>query len=279
VVGNKKQHKASRCLSGGDLIREDDMANSVNQEERAFFAWIKLTEIAKKKITCTYKELGDAIDIHHRTVTYPLELIQRYCSNNSLPPLTILVINSSTGKPSSGFYAAPVAKFAVKTKEVQEFNWDGVENPFGFANEGFTRDSVIDETINSGKIPEKVWRFLTERGMDQAIFRKVLLKIYEGKCCICNLSIPELLEAAHIIPYSDCAGEQKMSINNGLLLCANHHELFDHGIIEISKDYKILLKNVVLNGSEDKDFVGKYEGRRINLPKNIAHYPDKNLLG
>lgn len=70
----------------------------INQEERAFKAWIILTSIALKRNFITYKELGDKIGIHHRAVRYVLGLIQDYCMSNELPPLTILVVNKITGR-------------------------------------------------------------------------------------------------------------------------------------------------------------------------------------
>lgn len=46
----------------------------------------------------------------------------------------------------------------------------------------------------------------------------------------------EVLEAAHIIPYAD---ERIHELNNGLLLRANFHKLFDKGLISVKPDYEI----------------------------------------
>ena len=250
---------------------------AIDQEERAQKAWIKLVELAKTHEKCTYKEIGDFIGIHHRTVRYALELIQNYCLNNKLPPITILVINQ-TGNPGTGFIAAEEKDFVQKTNEVFNYDWNRVENPFELSKEGYNQNKIINDVIENNDIPEKVLRFVVDRGNDQQIFRKILLKAYSGKCCICGLSVEELLEAAHIKPYHECTVGEKISVKNGLLLCSNHHKLFDNGILKISKEYKIIVNNIDETNESNRKFISVYDGRMINLPKVFSHYPEKNLL-
>jgi putative restriction endonuclease len=250
---------------------------SIDQEERAQKAWIKLVELAKSQKNCSYKELGDFIGIHHRPVRYPLELIQNYCLNNNLPPITILVVNGS-GKPGSGFIAADENKFSEKTKDVFAYNWDNIENPFDLSKEGYNQEKLINDIVNKNEIPEKVLQLVAVRGMDQQYFRKALIKAYSGKCCICGLSVLELLEAAHIKPYQECTLNERVSVNNGLLLCANHHKLYDNDILKISKEYKIIVKSIDEKNESNRKFISFYDGKLMNLPINFIHYPDKNLL-
>ena len=51
-----------------------------------------------------------------------------------------------------------------------------------------------------------------------------------------------MLDAAHIQPYSKCINQiEKYDINNGILMCRNHHRLFDAGYFTFtaSKTIKI----------------------------------------
>ena len=249
---------------------------AVDQEERAQKAWIKLVDLAKSHKSCSYKELGDFIGIHHRPVRYPLDLIQKYCMINKLPPITILVINSS-GKPGPGFIAAKENEYTEKQNEVFSFNWDEIENPFDLSKEGYSQERLINDIVNKNEIPEKVLQLVATRGTDQQYFRKALIKAYSGKCCICGLSVLELLEAAHIKPYHDCTINERVSVNNGLLLCSNHHKLYDNGILKISKEYKIIVTDIDERNESNRKFITFYDGKLINLP-SLSQYPDKNLL-
>lgn len=65
--------------------------DEINQEERAALAWEVLIRIATENEVIRYKQLGDEIGIHHRAIRYVLAIIQDYCLNHELPPITILV--------------------------------------------------------------------------------------------------------------------------------------------------------------------------------------------
>jgi putative restriction endonuclease len=249
----------------------------VDQEERVQKAWVKLVELAKTRKLCSYKELGDFIGIHHRPVRYPLELIQTYCLDNYLLPITILVVNGS-GKPRQGFIAADENNFKEKQEDVFSYNWEDIENPFDLSKEGYNQEKLINDIVERTEIPEKVLQLVAVRGADQQYFRKALIKTYSGKCCICGLSVLELLEAAHIKPYQECTLVERISVNNGLLLCSNHHKLYDNDILKISKEYKIIITGIDEKIEANRKFINYYDGKLINLPLQLKHYPDKNLL-
>lgn len=63
----------------------------------------------------------------------------------------------------------------------------------------------------------------------QQKLRIKLLEEFDTKCCICDIDIPDLLVAAHIIPYSQCNQqiEDISNPNNALLLCVMHDKLFE----------------------------------------------------
>lgn len=64
------------------------------------------------------------------------------------------------------------------------------------------------------------------RGQEK--FRKDLINAYKSRCAVTGCNIVEILEAAHIIPYR---GEHTNRCNNGLLLRADIHTLFDLGLL------------------------------------------------
>jgi hypothetical protein len=64
----------------------------------------------------------------------------------------------------------------------------------------------------------------------QDLFRKNLLAAYGARCCITGPTIPDALEAAHIHAYR---GPHSNHLENGLLLRADLHNLFDRFLFGI----------------------------------------------
>ena len=74
---------------------------------------------------------------------------------------------------------------------------------------------------------ERVLRSIRER-RGQTQFRQALLGRYQGRCQVTGCPITGLLEAAHIVPF---AGPDFDHVENGLLLRADAHTLFDLGMM------------------------------------------------
>lgn len=76
---------------------------------------------------------------------------------------------------------------------------------------------------------------------EQAAFRSALMNAYGGKCAISGCRIETILQAAHILPFSEYI-ELRNDITNGLLLRADIHILFDKGLLAINpENFKVVL--------------------------------------
>jgi len=85
------------------------------------------------------------------------------------------------------------------------------------------------------------------------------------------------LEAAHIVPYSKDGSHE---IQNGLLLRADFHRLFDVGLVSITQDLNIKVSPKI----RETWFNGKAYYRLNNQPLSILpdlpeHRPDPDRLG
>lgn len=205
----------------------------INQVERAYRAWPILVERALQKKKITYKELGDAIGVHHRAIRYVLGVIQDYCMEENTAPLTILIVNSS-GKPGDGFIAYDLRNFDEGLQEVYDFDWISHGNPFEFAVEGLSYNEIIKNLIEDPDSSEEIYSKVRSRGIKQILFREALLKAYSYKCAFTGLSFTQGLEAAHIIPWKNATDNQRLDVRNGILLNAFHHKLFDSGLITMT---------------------------------------------
>lgn len=110
------------------------------------------------------------------------------------------------------------------------------------------------------------------RRRGQAAFRAALLEAYGGKCCITGCALKGTLEAAHIAPY---LGEHSQHVQNGLLLRADIHTLFDLGLLVITDGYRVKLSPIAL---EDDSYVN-LESKQLELPYDQTHYPSLDALG
>jgi putative restriction endonuclease len=276
VDDNKETDKLwNEIVSGRRSSDEKANEDGVNQEERAYRAWNILYEFAKKKTTITYGELSKKLNLtHHRPCRFILELIQNYCLDNKMPPLTILVINKTGKKPGGGFIAWDIDDYENGIKKVFE-NADLFKtNPFMYADKGETIEDLSEKHFNELS-DKKVYSYMSVRGAAQNYFKSLMKRVYKNKCAFCGLDIEEALQAAHIVAWSDCKGEKRVSPENGILLCANHHLLFDKGILSLDENYKIIPG---LKGKEKNKFIKEVLGKKCSLPDNEKHYPSKVLI-
>ena len=111
-------------------------------------------------------------------------------------------------------------------------------------------------------------------------FRQKVLNAYEGRCVVCGFNIhindkPVGLEAAHIKWHCE---EGPDTPDNGLALCATHHELFDIGAFTLSQDYRIILSGRIGSSNGEDAFIEKYQEREIRLPESEAYFPKREYL-
>jgi hypothetical protein len=78
------------------------------------------------------------------------------------------------------------------------------------------------------------------RGQPQ--FRQALFHAYGDRCAVSGTDQAETLEAAHIFPY---AGVETNRVQNGLLLRADLHTMFDLGLWTVMPDFRVRLATSV----------------------------------
>ncbi len=133
--------------------------------------------------------------------------------------------------------------------------------------------------INS--VTEKIIKI--KQRVNQNFFRSSILGLYNSRCCITGISIPNLLEAAHIVDWSKDV-ENRLNPINGLCLNALHHKAYDNFLISITPDYKIVINEDKLlnNNCDNKNIIYSnfidYKNKTILLPDKDKYKPNKELL-
>ncbi|MBY5471514.1 HNH endonuclease [Rhizobium leguminosarum] len=102
---------------------------------------------------------------------------------------------------------------------------------------------------------------------DQAQFRAALMQLYQGRCVISRCGIPEILDAAHIVPFSETITFRN-DRRNGLILRTDIHTLFDKLLLSIHPQSGIVMLSPKLQTSTYRQF----EGRKV------AHFAANEFL-
>ncbi|MBD7908906.1 HNH endonuclease [Sporosarcina sp. Sa3CUA8] len=92
----------------------------------------------------------------------------------------------------------------------------------------------------------------------------------ECKCALCGAIDPRLLIASHIKPWSDSTNEERLDVDNGLLLCPNHDALFDKKLISFDNQGSIMISQTV--DETAKIFLNVNEDMSINLSEKQLRY-------
>lgn len=254
---------------------------AVNQVERAYRAWPILTKRARDRSTITYGELGKALGIHHRAIRYVLGVIQDYCLEEKLPPLTILIVNAS-GLPGTGFIAFDLDDFEEGLEKVYGFDWEGNENPFGFSEYGDSYKSIIESLTHDPICAQDVYTRVKSRGIKQIIFRDALLRAYSRCCAFTEISFPEALEACHIVPWSQTTPAGRLDVRNGLLLNSFHHKLFDCGFITLTEDHRIVYYDADEEertySNLDRALTSDLHGKSMHVPHRFTLRPSPEYI-
>lgn len=105
----------------------------------------------------------------------------------------------------------------------------------------------------------------------QGFFRKTVLASYESQCCVTGLTIPSLLVASHILPWSDFP-EHRVNPCNGLCLNNLFDKAFDRGLIAFDEDQRLMLSREITSRSMDEAvsrYFLPYTGARLKRPSKF----------
>lgn len=276
IRGPQRNKAGGQTTKGQRTTAKKTQANGKDNTKymRAAQAWDCLVEAARRKTTIQYNELARQMDLKHpRPLRHYLKIIQDYCLENRLPPLTILATDA-LGRTGQGFIAWDVDNIEEGKSTVYRFNWENLINPFSFAKSGLSIETIIKHLLTKPDDTQEVYAKVRVRGTAQIIFRKALLEAYNNRCAVCGVKTKCLLEACHIIPWAETKKADRLDIRNGILMCANHHRLFDNGYFSIDDSYSITQRK----GGKKDEILNAPAKSRLILPKDKNLWPNAENL-
>jgi hypothetical protein len=111
----------------------------------------------------------------------------------------------------------------------------------------------IEEILSNTKISQTTKELLVKARVGQGQFGLQVRKNWKNRCSVTGSSTHAALEASHIKRWSDSSDAERLDPNNGLLLTANLHKLFDAGLIAF-EDSGPMLVSPQLSPAERKIF-------------------------
>jgi hypothetical protein len=108
-------------------------------------------------------------------------------------------------------------------------------------------DLVISEPVEEyliKRIPTVTERMgLVTSRVGQGAYRKSLLYRWEFKCAVTKYNKADILIASHIVPWKDSSNEERLDVDNGILLSPNYDALFDQHLISFENSGRIILSD------------------------------------
>lgn len=111
--------------------------------------------------------------------------------------------------------------------------------------------SSLELNQDPNKILELHLPAVTERSglvtsrVGQGAYRKRIIHRWKYKCAVTHFNKLDILIASHIVPWSKSTDQERLDVNNGLLLSPTYDALFDKYLITFDKKGKIQLSDQI----------------------------------
>ncbi|MEQ8523931.1 HNH endonuclease [Gracilimonas sp.] len=83
----------------------------------------------------------------------------------------------------------------------------------------------------------------------QGAYRKSILHRWEYQCAVTKFDDTRVLIASHIVAWKDSNDEERLDVDNGILLSPTYDALFDRHLITFDEQGKIVLSNQIMKDS------------------------------
>lgn len=103
----------------------------------------------------------------------------------------------------------------------------------------------------------------------QGAYRKSILFRWNFKCAVTNYPKEEILIASHIVPWKNSSNEERLDVDNGILLSPTYDALFDQHLISFENNGKIILSESIQKSN--------YSLIGVTGKEKINHLSDGNI--
>jgi hypothetical protein len=158
-----------------------------------------------------------------------------------------------------------------KQNLIDIYNW----KPELIGKTSTNNDYFVSKKISKPKGDQKKPNYTERRGLvtsrvGQGWYRQEILRKWEGKCSITGCSITEILISSHIKGWSECNEDERLDVDNGILLSPNIDSLFDKHLISFEDNGSILISENL--SSDDLEILGISKNIRLKVDDGMKKY-------
>ena len=184
-------------------------------------------------------------------------------------------LDNQTSYPRKGFCSAAMKHLQrYQTFEPKEIEANAIANRLSHGKDVSNGLLELFDITKEGK--DQISQTKVRIGQDY--YRKMIISIYGGKCCVTGLDVPKLLRASHIIRWADDK-ENRMNPENGLCLSGTYDLAFDQHLISFDEHYKMIVGKEIrdhFTTTVTRNYFEKFVGKKIALPSRFL--PSQELL-
>lgn len=135
------------------------------------------------------------------------------------------------------------------------------------------QDTVVPYGFSKPTITERSG--LVNSRVGQGAYRRSILHRWEYKCGVTKFDNVRILIASHIVPWRDASDEQRLDVENGILLSPTYDALFDKHLITFNKSGEIILSDIIMPTAYEK--IGVTGSERLSKPsEGMLQYLDEH---
>jgi len=101
--------------------------------------------------------------------------------------------------------------------------------------------AIREDRLRIGMVPTDSAVALIRQRRGQERVRQLTLLNYDSMCALCDVNVPSLLTASHIVGWAE-APEARGMLSNVICLCRFHDVLFEQGYWSLADDLTVLRK-------------------------------------
>jgi putative restriction endonuclease len=118
--------------------------------------------------------------------------------------------------------------------------------------------------------------YLTRARLGQGGFRSLVIDAYHRRCAMTGERTLPALQASHIKPYAESGPHR---VDNGMLLRADLHVLFDRGYLTVTQDYHIEVSPQIKEEYENgRDYYAMHGTELRVLPTTDRDRPSREFI-